>query len=91
MSTLTPRDLCTPGRFEPLKTGVHLMMLIGATVCCLYNASAWICRRETHSAVNAVIYGGLAWLEVMHAQHHAEAIGSRAAGAAVPLNGGKRS
>lgn len=63
-------SLTTCGEHETLKTTVHVVMLVGATTCCAYNAAAWLARREPHSAVNAVIYGALAWLECQHVQHH---------------------
>jgi len=39
----------------------------------LYNAAAFVQRREPHSIGNAVLYGCLTYLEWGHAQHHFDA------------------
>ena len=58
------------GSCEPFKAVVHgasmgLFALMG-----LYNAAAWINRRERHLAVNALIYGlGVAWEHRLVARH----------------------
>lgn len=70
---MTPREMCTPGRAEALKLVVHGTMGVTAALCAVYNAAAWFYRRETHSAVNAVIYTALTILEVQHIKHHCEA------------------
>jgi hypothetical protein len=50
------------GSCEPLKLGVHAGAFGLAAVMGLYNAAAWLRRRETHLAVNAVLYAMLtAW------------------------------
>ena len=36
----------------------------------LYNAAAWLKRRDMHLAVNAVLYGALAAWEQKHVAHH---------------------
>lgn len=55
-----------------MKGAVHGVMLVGAVACFAYNAAAYYYRREQHNGVNAIIYGGLALLEVIHVKHHAE-------------------
>ena len=53
----------------------------------LYNAAAWINRRERHLAVNAVIYGlGVAWEQRLVAHHLGTCREARkSAAAAMPL------
>ena len=58
------------GNCEPLKLGVHGLALGLAAVCALYNAAAWVSRREHHLAVNAVLYAALIAFERQHVSHH---------------------
>jgi len=58
------------GNCEPLKTGVHASVLGLAAICGLYNAAAWLTRRQTHLAINAVLYTALAAWEQQHVAHH---------------------
>jgi hypothetical protein len=58
------------GNCEPLKLGVHGLALGLAAVCGLYNAAAWLSRREQHLAVNAVLYAALIAFEQRHVAHH---------------------
>jgi hypothetical protein len=58
------------GNCEPLKLGVHGMALGLAALCGLYNAAAWLSRREQHLAVNAVLYAALIAFEQRHVAHH---------------------
>jgi hypothetical protein len=58
------------GNCEPLKLGVHGLALGIAAVCGLYNAAAWLSRREQHLAVNAVLYAALIAFEQRHVAHH---------------------
>src|SRR3954464_1199850 len=58
------------GNCEELKLGVHAMALGLAALCGLYNAAAWLSRREQHLAVNAVLYAGLIAFEQRHVAHH---------------------
>jgi hypothetical protein len=62
------------GNCEPLKTGVHASVLGLAAICGLYNAAAWLTRRQTHLAVNAVLYTVLAAWEQQHVTHHLAAL-----------------
>lgn len=58
------------GNCEPLKLGVHAGALGLAVVCGLYNAAAWLSRREAHLAVNTVLYAALSLWEQQHVIHH---------------------
>jgi hypothetical protein len=58
------------GNCEPLKLGVHGLALGIAALCGLYNAAAWLSRREQHLAVNTVLYAALIAFEQRHVAHH---------------------
>ena len=58
------------GNCEPLKLGVHGMALGIAALCGIYNAAAWLSRREPHLAVNTVLYAALIVFEQRHVVHH---------------------
>jgi hypothetical protein len=58
------------GNCEELKLGVHATTLGLAALCGLYNAAAWLSRREQHLAVNVVIYAALIAIEQRHVAHH---------------------
>jgi len=58
------------GNCEPLKLGVHAGAFGLAAVMGLYNAAAWLSRRETHLAINAVLYAALTAWETEHVRHH---------------------
>jgi len=58
------------GKCEPLKLSVHASMLGIATLCLAYNALAWLSRRQTHLAVNTVLYSCLTIWEQRHVAHH---------------------
>jgi hypothetical protein len=62
------------GSCEPLKAGVHATALGLAAVMGLYNAAAWLTRREKHLAVNAVMYAMLTAWESRHVAHHVAAL-----------------
>ncbi len=61
------------GNCEPLKTAVHGAVLGLAALCGLYNAAAWLSRREAHLGVNAVLYAALIAWEREHVRHHLRA------------------
>ena len=63
-------DVLNPGTSESLKAGVHATALGLAVVMGLYNAAAWLRRREPHLAVNAVLYAALLAWEQMQVAHH---------------------
>jgi len=58
------------GNCEELKLGVHGLTLGLAALCGLYNAAAWLSRREQHLAVNTVLYAALMAFEQRHVSHH---------------------
>lgn len=58
------------GNCERLKTGVHAVAFGLAAVCGLYNAAAWVSRRQPHLAVNALLYAALMAWEQQHVAHH---------------------
>ena len=58
------------GNCEPLKLGVHAAALGLAALCGIYNAAAWLSRRERHLAVNTVMYAALIAFEHQHVSHH---------------------
>jgi hypothetical protein len=62
------------GNCEELKLGVHATALGLAALCGLYNAAAWLSRREQHLAVNAVLYAALIAFEQRHVAHHMAAM-----------------
>jgi hypothetical protein len=58
------------GNCEELKLGVHGLTLGLAALCGVYNAAAWLMRREPHLAVNTVLYAALMVFEQRHVAHH---------------------
>jgi hypothetical protein len=58
------------GNCEELKLGVHAATLGLAALCGVYNAAAWLSRRERHLAVNTVLYAALIAFEHQHVTHH---------------------
>jgi hypothetical protein len=58
------------GNCEELKLGVHALALGVAALCGLYNAAAWLSRRERHLAVNTLMYTALIAFERQHVAHH---------------------
>ena len=59
------------GNCEELKLGVHAAALALAALCGLYNAAAWLSRRERHLAMNTLMYAALIAIEHQHVAHHA--------------------
>ena len=58
------------GSCEPLKLGVHATALGLAAVMGIYNAAAWLARRDRHLAVNTLLYTALFMWEQHHVAHH---------------------
>jgi hypothetical protein len=58
------------GNCEELKLGVHALALGVAALCGVYNAAAWLSRRERHLAINTVMYAALIAFEQQHVAHH---------------------
>ena len=69
------------GNCEPLKLGVHAAALGIAALCGVYNAAAWVVRREQHLAINAVLYAALIAFEQRHVLHHIAELRRPAGGA----------
>src|SRR5262245_26766674 len=63
-------SLLQKGSCEPLKAGVHAAALGLFAIMGLYNAAAWLARRQTHLAVNAVLYSTLTVWERHHVAGH---------------------
>lgn len=63
-------DMLNVGRCEPLKAAVHGVLLATAAVCAAYNMAAWLKRRQSHLAVNAVVYTAATIWEHGHVLHH---------------------
>ena len=61
------------GSCEPFKAGVHGAALGLAVVMGLYNAAAWMHRRERHLWINALIYCLACEFERRHVAHHLDA------------------
>jgi hypothetical protein len=61
------------GSCEPFKASVHGAALGLAAVMGIYNAAAWLQRRERHLWVNAVLYGLAIVFEQKHVAHHVQA------------------
>ena len=67
-------NILKPGTSEGLKAGVHATALGLVFVMGIYNAAAWLRRRERHLAVNAVLYAALMAWEQKHVAHHLAAL-----------------
>jgi uncharacterized membrane protein (UPF0136 family) len=63
-------DVLYVGQCEPLKAGVHGVMLATVALCAVYNAAAWLKRRERHLGINAILYGAATLWEHRHVQQH---------------------
>lgn len=59
-----------PGAYETPKAGIHAVLGGLAATCGVYNFVAWTKRRETHLAVNAVLYAALWAWETYQTHHH---------------------
>ena len=58
------------GSCEPFKAGIHGAALALFAIMGLYNAAAWLTRRQRHLAVNAVLYSTLTIWEQRQVEHH---------------------
>jgi hypothetical protein len=63
-------DFLEPGSCEALKASVHAAAFGLAIVMGVYNAAAWLRRRETHLAINTVLYAALTAWEQKNVAHH---------------------
>ena len=66
----TSLPILYPGNCEPLKAAFHAAALVLAGVMGAYNTAAWLRRRQSHLAINAVIYLAAAAWEQRHVSHH---------------------
>src|SRR5262245_20530236 len=73
------------GNCEPLKLGVHAGALGLAALCGVYNAAAWLARRDIHLAVNTVVYTALIIWEQQHVAHHLAALRRQAVPVLEPI------
>jgi len=58
------------GNNEPLKASVHGVAMGTAALCAAYNLAAWLTRRQTHLAVNTLLYTAVVIWEAQHVRHH---------------------
>jgi hypothetical protein len=72
------------GSCEPLKAGIHGAALGLAAMMGLYNAAAWLHRRERHLWINAVVYGMAIAFEQRHVAHHLHSCRGQPAAREVP-------
>jgi hypothetical protein len=63
-------EMLDSGQCEPLKAAVHGVVLAAVGVCAAYNVAAWLKRRQTHLAVNAIVYCAAVWWEHSQVRHH---------------------
>ena len=63
-------EMLDNGECEPAKAAVHGVLMATVAVCAAYNTAAWLKRRETHLAVNAILYTAAVWWERCHIVHH---------------------
>jgi hypothetical protein len=63
-------DFLEPGSCETLKATVHAAAFGLAIVMGVYNAAAWLRRRERHLAINTVLYAALTAWEQKNIAHH---------------------
>jgi len=63
-------EMLNVGRCEPLKAGVHGVLMATVAVCAAYNMAAWLKRRQPHLAINAIVYTAATIWEHAHVLHH---------------------
>jgi len=61
-----------PGHGEGLKAVVHGVAFGVFAAIGGYSVAAWLKRRETHLAINAVLAVGICWKEAGHVRDHLE-------------------
>jgi len=58
------------GNCEPLKAAVHGVALGLSTLMAVYNAAAWLRRRQSHLAINTIVYvAAMVWEQKRVADH----------------------
>lgn len=63
-------NMLNNGECEPAKAAVHGVLMATVGLCAAYNTAAWIKRRQTHLAINAIVYTAAVWWERCHIVHH---------------------
>ncbi len=71
------------GTRETLKGAIHGVALCLAALIGMYNAAAWLQRRQPHLAVNTLVYTALILFECQHVRHHLASPRETAASAAL--------
>src|SRR5690242_13073379 len=66
----TLMNMLNNGECEPAKAAVHGVLMATVALCAAYNTAAWIKRRQTHLAINAVVYTAAVFWERCHVVHH---------------------
>jgi len=66
----TVSEMLDNGECEPTKAAVHAVLMATVGVCAAYNIAAWIKRRQTHLAINAIVYSTAVLWERCHVVHH---------------------
>jgi hypothetical protein len=69
----TVSEMLNSGECEPAKAAVHGLLMATVALCAAYNTAAWLKRRQTHLAINAVVYTAAVWWERCHVVHHLRA------------------
>ena len=67
---MTVRTFCGSGEQEEVKGAVHAAAALLVLAMATYNATAWYYRRQSHLAVNAILYGAVVAFEVKQTLHH---------------------
>ena len=67
-------ELLDSGSCEGIKGTVHGAALGLTVIMGLYNAAAWLRRRERHLAINTVLYTAVTIWEYQHVVHHRRAL-----------------
>lgn len=64
------RAFCSSGRAEGVKGTVHAIAGVLLGIMAVYNAAAFLFRRERHLGINAAVYTGLTYFEVRQTRRH---------------------
>jgi hypothetical protein len=84
-------NLLKCGHYEPLKAGVHGVVLGAAAVCFLYNFAVLVSRGERHHVINTLVYGAAVVWELVHVRNHLATSRAAVPGAALaPAVGAQR-
>ena len=67
---MTVQTFCGSGEQEEVKGAVHAAAGVLVLAMAAYNATAWCYRRQSHLALNAVIYGTVVAFEIKQTLHH---------------------